>query len=160
MTDDEVIVYRNIERRDEVSLFRLRNSPSNLEFFKNPSPVSAEDHARWFASRITDFRELQIVGALTDQLIGIVFLVPIDNDSASVSINVDSDYQSQGIGQVLLNLMLLRVELLSFSRIEALIHISNAKSISLFERCGFIFEEQVSDFFLRYVKLTSQNNLK
>ena len=109
MTDGEVIVYRNIERRDEVSLFRLRNSPSNLEFFKNPSPVSAEDHARWFASRITDFRELQIVGALTDQLIGIVFLVPIDNDSASVSINVDSDYQSQGIGQVLLNLMLLRV---------------------------------------------------
>lgn len=160
MSISEELTFRNIELDDEADLLRLRNTPSNLEFFKSPYPVSAEDHSRWFASRLTDFRELQILSVLKNKLIGIVYLDPLDDHSGSISINIDSNYQSQGIGQDLLMRMLSRAESLNFTRIEALIHVSNIKSFSLFEKCGFIFEEKISELFLRYVKLTNRNTLK
>ena len=159
MPQGDVVSFRNLELHDEVGLLKLRNNPLNLEFFKNPRPVSADDHAKWFNSRFTDFKELQIVGVLSNQLIGIVFLVPLDNHSSSISINIDSEYQSQGIGQELLTRMLSRADSLKISRIEALIHVTNTKSISLFEKCGFVFEGKISEFFFRYVKLTTQNTL-
>jgi len=152
MGDSDVPTFRNIELHDEASLLELRNNPSNLEYFKNPHPVSAEDHAGWFTSRFTDFKDFQILAVLSNQLIGIVFLVPLDNHIASISINIDSRYQSQGIGQELLTRMLLRADLFAFSRVEALIHVSNTKSVSLFEKCGFVFENKISEFFVRYVK--------
>lgn len=159
MKVSDELSFRNIELDDQAELLRLRNTHSNLEFFKNPSPVSSEDHAEWFASRITNFKELQIVAALSNRLIGIAFLVPFDNRSGSISINIDFEYQSRGIGQELLTRMLSRADSLGFTRIEALIHISNPKSISLFEKCGFILEDNISDLFNRYVKLTKQNTL-
>ena len=157
MNDSNEPTFRNIELHDQAGLLRLRNIPSNLEFFKNPGPVSSEDHVEWFAARFTDFKQLQILAVLSNQLIGIVFLVPIDDGSCSISINIDFEYQSQGIGQELLTRMLLRANSLGFTRIEALIHVSNTKSVSLFEKCGFTLEEKVSEFFIRYVKSTSQN---
>ena len=51
--------------------------------------------------------------------------------------------------------MLLRADLLGFSRIEALIHVSNDKSVFLFEKCGFVLEEKISKDFNRYVKITN-----
>lgn len=155
MAASEVPTFRNIELLDEASLLELRNDPMNLEFFMNPRPIAAEDHARWFNSRFTDFKELQILAVVSKQLIGIVFIVPLDNHSGSISINIDSRYQSQGIGQELLMRMLLRSDSLGFSRIEALIHLSNTKSVLLFEKCGFVFEEKFSEYFARYVRSTS-----
>ena len=152
MVDSGLPTFRNIELHDQDSLLRLRNSLSNLEFFKNPHPVSPEDHAQWFFSRITDFREHQIVGVLWDQVIGIAFLVPLEDHTCSISINIDPRYQSRGIGLELLMRMLIRAESLGFSRIEALIHVSNTKSVSLFERSGFSIDEKISEFFIRYVK--------
>ena len=160
MTDSNVISFRGIEVLDEAELLKLRNSPSNLVFFENPSPVSSEDHAKWFASRITDFEEHQIVAVVSNQLIGVVFLVPIGDCSGSISININSEYQSRGIGLELMTRMLLRADSLNFTRIEAVIHVDNTKSVSLFEKCGFVFEEKISELFIRYVRLTSQNILK
>ncbi len=159
MKVSDELSFRNIEPDDQAELLKLRNSNSNLEFFKNPNPVSAEDHAEWFTSRTSEFKELQILAILSDRLIGIAFLVPIDDHSGSISINIDFEYQSQGIGQELLTRMLSRADSLGFTRIEALIHISNSKSISLFEKCGFIFDEKISELFNRYVKSTKQNTL-
>lgn len=155
MAESDVPTFRNIELHDEASLLELRNNPSNLEFFKNPHPVSVEDHARWFTSRFTDFKEFQILAVLSNRLIGIVFIVPLDTHIGSISINIDPRYQSHGIGRELLTRMMLRADLLAFSRIEALIHVSNTKSVSLFEKCGFVFEEKFSEFFVRYVKSTN-----
>jgi RimJ/RimL family protein N-acetyltransferase len=160
MSDINMFTFRNIEQRDEAVVLRLKNNPSNVKFFKNPNPVSAEDHAKWFASRLNEFIELQIVGELAGQLIGIVFLVPQDNVSSTISINVDSEFQSQGIGRELLKRMLSRADALEFSRIEALIHTSNIKSVSLFEKSGFVFEEKVSELFNRYVRLANQKTSK
>lgn len=160
MNNSGGFTFRDIELRDEASLFKLRNAPSNSEFFKNPNPVSAEDHAKWFVSRITDFKEHQIVAVLSNQLIGVVFLVAINDHSGSISINIDSKYQSQGIGQKLLTRMLLRADSLKFTRIEAVIHVANTKSVSLFEKCGFVIEEKISELFIRYVRFNSRNILK
>jgi RimJ/RimL family protein N-acetyltransferase len=160
MNGSNVLTFRDIEIHDQVSLLELRNTPSNLEFFLNPSPVSPGDHAKWFESRIKDYKGHQIVAVLSNQLIGIVFVVPIDAHSGSIAINIDSKYQSIGIGKDLLTQMLVRTELLKFTRIEAMIHVSNTKSVSLFEKCGFTFEEKVSDIFNRYVRFSSQNILK
>lgn len=159
MNVSDVITFRNIELDDQDKLLKLRNTHSNLQFFKNPNPVSPENHAEWFASRFKNFKELQILAVLSDRLIGIAYLVPIDDRSSSISINIDLEYQSQGIGQELLTRMISRAESLDFNRIEALIHTSNSKSVSLFEKCGFIFEEKISELFNRYVKLTKQNTL-
>lgn len=154
MKVSDEVNFRNIELDDQAELLKLRNAPSNLEFFKNPNPVSAKDHAEWFASRTTEFKELQILAVSSDRLIGIAFLVPIDDRSGSISINIDFEYQSQGIGQELLTRMLSRADSLGFTRIEALIHISNSKSVSLFEKCGFILDKKISELFYRYLKLT------
>lgn len=155
MKESNVFTFRDVELHDESALLKLRNTPSNLEFFKDPSPVSSEDHAKWFASRMTDFKGHQIVAALWNQVIGIVFLVELDDHSASVSININSEYQSQGIGQELLMRMLLRADSLNFTRIEAVIHVANTKSVSLFEKCGFAFKEKISELFIRYERFTS-----
>lgn len=157
MSGSNAYTFRNIELHDQDDLLKLRNSPSNLEFFKNPSPITSEDHAEWFASRIMYFKEHQIIAILSNKLIGIVYLVPIDDHSSSISINIDFEYQSQGIGRELLMRMLTRAHLLNYTRIEALIHISNKKSITLFKKCGFVFKEEVSEFFVRYVKFSNQN---
>lgn len=160
LTNDSIrITFRNIELNDQASLLRLRNNAPNLEFFKGPSPVSSKDHAEWFASRLTKYRDHQIVAVLSNHLIGIVFLVPIDGCSASISINIDLKYQSQGIGQELLTRILQRADSLNFTRLEAIIHVSNSKSLSLFAKCGFRFEEKVSEFFVRYLRIMNQNTL-
>lgn len=112
-------------------------------FFKNPNPVSPEEHAHWFASRLNEFEELQIVGELAGHLIGIVFLVPQDDISGTISINIDSEFQSQGTGHELLKRMLSRADALMFTRIEALIHTSKSnryrflKSVALFLKRKF-----------------------
>ncbi len=153
MTASGALTFRNIELHDQDGLLKLRNNLSNLEFFMNSHPVSPEEHARWFFSRATEFREFQIVGVLSDQLIGIAYLVPIDDHICTISINIDPRYQSRGIGMQLMMRILTRAESLGFSRIEALIHVSNTKSVALFEKSGFIIQEKVSELFMRYVKL-------
>lgn len=160
MNDCKMFTFRNIEKQDEVGLLKLRNTPTNLDFFKNPSPISPEDHAKWFASRINDFKEHQIVAVLSNELVGVIYLDDIAECTGSISINIDPEYQSLGIGRELLARIMLRAESLKFIRVEAVIHVANTKSIKLFEKYGFAVEEKISEFFIRYVRFICQKILK
>lgn len=152
MSSKDIVYFRDIVPKDESSLLVLRNNPSSLIWFQNSQEVSEPDHTRWFIARLSKFKGMQFVGECDGTVIGVAYLTPTSEKSATVSINIDPHFQSEGIGHQLLNRIMARAITLGFSQVEAIIHSSNSKSIALFEKCGFVLAETISSRFSIYRK--------
>jgi len=148
----DLIIFRDIRPYDELPLLSLRNNPLNLKYFKNPNAVDSQDHAHWFKARITEYKGMQIVAEVSTRLVGIAYLTPINDESVAVSININPEFQSKGIGKELLSQIIACAEILGISQLDATIQESNIKSISLFQSYGFCFFRLIPNGFTLYIK--------
>lgn len=141
------VEFRHLRPEDEPALLSLRNEVNNLAFFRNPLPVSQQDHASWFHSRLCSPSKLEIVAAVSGQLIGIAYLSLSVDNSATVSINVLPKFQSFGIGKALLTRVIQKAQKSGFCIIDAYIHNENIPSVALFEKLGFTQQTSINDGF-------------
>jgi RimJ/RimL family protein N-acetyltransferase len=152
------LVFRDLLERDLVPLFSLRNNKKNFEYFRSPTVLSKLEHENWFSERLNQFSGYHSVAEFKGELVGIVYLSPTDTSAFSISINIDQNFQSKGLGSQLLSEIIQKAKSLNISRLQAIIHKSNVKSIKLFERFGFREDLQISENFSSYFLIPGNNS--
>lgn len=132
-------------RGEDAPLVRAwRNDADAVRFSVSARPVSEGEHARWFATALTNPRILLWIAEENGIAVGQV-RVDLDGDSGVFSIAVAASARGRGVGQRMLRLALEEIELQHVvTTMTAVTHPDNLASIHAFERVGFRRRE-VSD---------------
>jgi L-amino acid N-acyltransferase YncA len=143
-------VFRDLMEKDLKTLLKLRNSEENLVYFLSSRILPEEEHEKWFFDRLRDLPKFQLVADLGGKLIAIVYLTPISSNICSVSINVETSFQSKKLGSKLLSLIIERARALNLHKLQAEVHKDNLKSTLLFGRFGFVQDTTSNGPFVKY----------
>jgi len=133
MSDNLLI--RKLRENDFRSLLELRNNPDIYKWFKNPVPVSTEEHFDWMQERLSRYSELSLIAEINHACIGIAYLT--FKELYFISISVKPEFQNQKIATCLLDSLLLNAKVLNASCIYDEIRELNASSINFFRKHGF-----------------------
>jgi RimJ/RimL family protein N-acetyltransferase len=125
-------------REDDVSLIRgWRNDADAVRVSATARPVSAAEHARWFAATLADPHKRLWVAEENGTPVGQV-RVDLDGDGGAVSIVVALSERGRGIGQAMLRAALAAVERDGLATtLTAVARDDNLASIHAFEEVGF-----------------------
>ncbi len=136
------ISLRLIEEKDSLDIFNWRNDPITVEF-STTGEVEYSQHETWFPRKIKDQNtDWLIITNSAQEKIGMVRFDKKDENTATVSINLNPAFRGRGYGQLSLERSLLyyfhkcKKESLSVC-IKALIHDENVASHHIFRCCGF-----------------------
>lgn len=125
-------------RGDDASLVRAwRNDADAVRFSMSARPVSEVEHARWFATVLTD-PQIQLWIAEENGIPVGQVRVDLDGDSGVFSIAVAASARGRGVGQRMLRLAVEEIERQHIvTTMTAVTHADNLASIHAFERVGF-----------------------
>jgi UDP-2,4-diacetamido-2,4,6-trideoxy-beta-L-altropyranose hydrolase len=127
-----------VARGDDAHLVRAwRNDADSVRFSMSGRPVSEAEHARWFATALTDPRRQLWIAEENGIPVGQV-RVDLDGDSGVFSIAVAASARRRGVGQRMLRIALEEIERQHVvTTMTAVTHPDNLASIHAFERVGF-----------------------
>jgi RimJ/RimL family protein N-acetyltransferase len=138
MCDIEI---RQARMEDSKEIFRWRNHPGIREVSRNKSVIDWNNHQSWLASVLADPNRMLLIGYLSESRVGVVRFDK-QNDEVEISIYVDPEKTSSGLGQ---NLLLsaehwLRANHPDIRRICANVLGTNEQSQRLFSGAGYQIE--------------------
>jgi RimJ/RimL family protein N-acetyltransferase len=137
--DAAAVALRPVRPDDRDRLLAWRNEPSTRRWFLNPGRVRRADHARWFASRLTDGACRMYVAERDGVAVGQV-RIERTRRGAEVSFSVAPPARGQGIGPLMLARAARRAARdLGASRLFAYVVPSNVPSAIAFLKAGFRF---------------------
>lgn len=156
------IVKRPATRSDSELILTWRNSPSARKVSQSANELSEAEHAIWFGSRIdrvsTEPFWIMSKGGTDVGFVRLDFS-DIKRDSFAVSIFVDPEFRSEGIGKQMLELALNSVPVKhGILQYRAVIKRDNLGSIKLFEGFGFEFFMRIDDQFDEYRMPSTQKD--
>jgi len=148
-------------KQDATFLWSLRNRPDVYRHFRNPLPVSWEEHVAWMMPRILGpHLDMLFVLEYEGVLVGQFRLDKAGNKSVEVSISLLQEYRGKGIArQALKNAIMYVREQGHAQEIIAEIHQDNIASQHLFEGAGFQ-RFQTNDDFFQYRLLIQDQDYK
>ena len=133
----------------EVS-YRIANAGDLQLFFKwtndlevrlnsyNSQPITLEEHAHWFLSKVNDGKTLFYIAEIKNQPAGMVRF-DIKDDNSIVSISVDKDFRGMGLASILLKDCCESYFKIESKPVLAYIKSKNAASIHSFQKAHFSF---------------------
>ncbi len=129
---------------DSKEIYAWRNSPVVRRFFFDSSPISFDDHDKWFREAVDNHNRVLFIGEINKRKIGVV-RYDINKGQATVSIFLDPGKIGQSYGAILLHasdcmLRRLRPEVL---RLKAKILQQNEASRKIFETTGYAVDHCV-----------------
>lgn len=133
---------RRASEDDSSHLFAWRNAPEIRSVSRKPDVISWSDHQAWFAAVLSSPDRYLLVGELLGRALGVVRFDVLDG-VAEVSIYLTPEMQGQGWGGDLL----LRSEtwlvrhVRGVRQLKALVLGDNERSMRLFARTGYAFEQ-------------------
>lgn len=131
----------NIE--DSQFLFDLRNDPSAHKWFKNPNPVAEEEHQVWLLSVLKeDSSKHLFIIENENQRAGQLRIDKLNEKQAEIHISLAKEHRGKGLGTLALKEGILLAKELGFKELEAEVHQDNLASQGLFQKLGFVFQEQ------------------
>ena len=133
-----MVVVREASFQDSSEILSIRNHPENVKWFFKEEVVTEEEHALWFASRLTELRFFTLVAELDNQIVGIAYLKDFELKSPRISISVKPGSKEQGVGSQLLDELILRARMTNLKALLAEIKIMNTSSLRFFSHNGFI----------------------
>lgn len=143
------ITLRLININDLDFLFSIENNINNFQFSDNPKFYSKEELTDFInnsSNDITIYNQLRFVIEYKKKQIGFIDLFDYDsiNKKAGIGIIIDEEFQNKNHGSESLDILIKysfkELDLLS---LYANIDPSNFKSISLFEKHGFLNKEKL-----------------
>lgn len=141
---------RVAEFNDAERLLEWRNDPDTHRWYKNPTPVSEQEHLTWLASELSRNPSTLWMAERSSQPSGSARLsAPVDG-VATVSVVVAPQARGQGVASALLAYVEREAMSLGYVELIAEIHEGNAESRLLFEKAGY--SPHVTDTFLVYRK--------
>ncbi|MDP7116482.1 MAG: GNAT family N-acetyltransferase [Candidatus Woesearchaeota archaeon] len=149
------ITVRPAEKGDLEYLFSLRNNPKVYSYFKNPRPVTLEEHTSWFEGVLKDNGSTIRLNIISFQgkKAGQLRFDRQEDGSWEISISIDPVFWGKHIA-----FSAIQSSLQKKDNYVAHIHPENVGSMKLFEKLGFVFYE---DFkfknvtFKRFLKRSS-----
>ncbi len=153
------ILKRSVFIEDSDLILEWRNSVDARRSSQNPEEITQKEHEIWMRSRILRTpNEPFWIMSLNENYIGYVRLDLLSKtrDTFNVSIFVVPECRNAGIGNRMLSLAL-DCAALKFpnSIFRAVIKNDNFRSIGLFERLGFMRQEEIDSKFTEY-RLTAK----
>ena len=156
------IAKRPATRSDSELILTWRNSPSARKVSQSAHELSEAEHAIWFGLRIDRVStEPFWIMSKDGKDLGFVRLDFLDTkrDSFAVSIFVDPEFRSKGVGKQMLELALNSVPVKhGILQYRAVIKRDNLRSIKLFEGFGFELFMRIDDQFDEYRMLPTQKD--
>lgn len=140
---------------DAETIRSWRNDSNVIKYQRNSTEIELDDHMEWFNSRIKRLRIEPFDAFLKDdQLLGFVRIDLHDTREWFISIILSPTSRGKGYGSQILYMFLQSLDTVqNVATIYAEIHKSNYPSIRIFEKCGFEYDGEIDNFFLRYALL-------
>jgi UDP-2,4-diacetamido-2,4,6-trideoxy-beta-L-altropyranose hydrolase len=131
------VTLRGAVDADAGRLLVWRNDVDSVRFSVTGRPVTAKDHARWFAARRDDAQGRLWIAEDGGTPVGQV-RVDVKDEVGVVSVAVAAEHRGRGIASEMLRAMVAELSAESAVRtLRALVHPENRQSIRAFERAGF-----------------------
>lgn len=137
---------RKATEEDSLDIFEWRNDPVTRLMSFTQTPVSLENHTKWFSASLQNPKREIYIGEYEGSKIGVVRFDERE-DEAEVSINMNPAFRGKKLALPFLN-----ISLKSKTHVIAKIKENNTASLKLFQRAGFKEKEKIDDFFI-YIKL-------
>jgi len=143
---DKEIKIRKAEKEDIGFLFQLRNNPEVYKYFKNPCPITYEEHINWITPILKDEKK--------DRLLYVILYnkeragqtrLDIEKDSTEISISIHPDYQGKGIGNKAVKLTIEEAKKMEIKKLIAEIKKKNVGSLALFKKNNFNYVRTEED---------------
>lgn len=124
---------------DAENMYQWRNHPSVRDVSRANREIGWEEHCDWFAATLADPARVLLIGEQGDAPVGVVRFDLDAGDEAEVSIYLDPERQSSGLGGSLLEAAerWLGANRPQVRRVRAYVHAGNERSRRLFEGCGY-----------------------
>ena len=135
----------------------IRNSDGARRFSQETSLISANNHHRWFSTRLAEAdNEPFWVITLENLNIGYVRFDKESENSFVVSIALAEEFRGQNFGETALaNSIVVFQNRFPGIEVSAIVHAENLASLRIFEACGFSERGRLGDFIdfkLNYVQ--------
>jgi len=134
-----------------IDVLALSNQDSVRANSIKSEKIDLEDHKKWFARKIEDENTIMLKSLTGNQFSGQVRL-DIEGDTALIGVSVSEDFQGKGIGSDLLQAAIEKAKEQGLKAIEAFIKPENSGSRRLFEKNGWIFQEETETDGVRLLK--------
>ncbi len=147
------ITKRNARLSDAARLLEWRNNPIARDFSRNSELIRTEEHSMWLSQRLgrISFEPFYIF-ELENKSVGMSRLDFESDNKFAISILVDPEQHSKGIGTIILKMTCeIFFDLYPSYVIVATVHQRNIISQKLFENADFELREFLGEF-LRFEK--------
>ena len=138
---EQDVVISKMTEKDLMPVFNLSNLSSVRAVSFNSEKIELENHKKWFASKLDDENTIMLKAEVGEDFAGQVRL-SFEGDSAVIGVSVDEQFRGKGIASKLLQTAIAVANERSVKVIEAYIKPENAASTGLFEKNGFVYEDQ------------------
>ncbi|MCL1884772.1 MAG: GNAT family N-acetyltransferase [Defluviitaleaceae bacterium] len=148
--------FREIRFTDAENIVRWRSNPETYIYFRNPKPISLEEHINWYENNYLSNPsrvDYIIIEKVTDTPVGIVGVSIVESSGEISYIIGETDFLQRGFGSEAVNAIVAYFTG-RISVFTAKIHQLNIASIKVAEKCGFVFEKELEPSFLLYKKST------
>jgi len=134
------VALREAHWGDREAIWAWNNAPEVRALSRDPRPISALDHARWFAARLTAGLPTWIIEA-DGEPVGVVRIERLAPSLGKISIALAAEVRGQGIGR-----RAIAAACATWSaRVLAEILPTNTASRAAFEASGFQLRDQRDD---------------
>lgn len=136
---DDSMILRPINNNDCYRVWKWANDPDVRASSFNCSPISLEDHKRWFFDKIKDKNCMFFIVTLSTSPIA-QLRFDLSGNSAKISLMVDKNFRGKGYGEQILRTACRYLFLRSsVESIHAYVIVNNPISIKTFTKSGFHF---------------------
>ncbi|MCB1756958.1 MAG: GNAT family N-acetyltransferase, partial [Gammaproteobacteria bacterium] len=133
---------RPLNREDSEFLYQLQTQNGVRRFFRNPGIPARDEHDRWF-KKIFPASDSVLWIIEENKLAAGMLRLDFTETGAEVSIIVSPEKSAAGLGRFALNKLR---ELYPGTDLVASVHKDNARSVNLFQACGFKSKNHHGDF--------------
>lgn len=134
---------------------RIRNLPTNRQWFVNTGEVGRFAHLRWWAGSRRRAEWLYVVEH-DGRRAGYVRLQLVTSETLEVNIALDPQFQAIGVGRNALGMAMKEMDAKIPPKVrwEARVRVDNQASINMFLAVGFVIEPRSAGSHSRFLKMT------
>lgn len=146
------VVIRNINNCDSKRVWEIRNHKNNRIFMANAREIDYAVHEKWFGKYLKNYRKNFFVLEINSKILGYIRYDDCGKRS-EISIAIDSNSQSRGLGSMLLRGSLKKLPENIFRKpIIAKVKKNNEASQRLFKKNNFkIYKEDKENYYLKLI---------
>ncbi len=123
---------RKCIRDDWDIILELRNNFYKNSFYKQTGILSKEEHYDYMEKQSKNPDFFQWMAVIDENVIGYVRILDLD-----VNIMVSKEFQSKGMGSIILQLLEIEAKKLNMSKLIGLIRVDNLASKKIFEKNNY-----------------------